>query len=137
MCGVAVATEAFRFFSIRVVLRLRRSVSVWADDGRYARSVVSRTHLRIAKAADNPQPRADRRRHATTDRRLSAFITLYTKRTEYTIYYTCSASKCLYNIIYTNTENACILYVYINVNSVYRYIFTLIATLQSSTASPE
>jgi len=69
--GGAAATKAFRFFSVRVVLRLRRSVSVWADDGRYARSVVSRTHLRIAtttaaactRRGQPSRPRADRRRH--------------------------------------------------------------------------
>lgn len=105
VCGAAVATKAFRFFSVRVVLRLRRSVSVWADDGRYARSVVSRTHLRIATAADNPQPRADRQRHATTDRRLSAFIILYTKHTEYTIIYIIYVVPVnVYIILYTQTQ---------------------------------
>lgn len=47
-CGCGGGDKSISFFPGGVVLQLRRSVSVWADDGRYVRSVVSRTHLRIA-----------------------------------------------------------------------------------------
>lgn len=51
-CGCVGNDKSISFFPGRVVLQLRRSVSVWAGDGRYVRSVVSRTHLRIATVAD-------------------------------------------------------------------------------------
>lgn len=94
------------------------------------------THRNGGGQPSAPRKQTTPRHHRPTA--ISVYNTIYQAyRVYHNIYYICSTSKCIYNIIYTNTENACILYVYINFNSVNRHIFTLIAPLQSSTASPE